>query len=164
MRPKRKIGYLPPIELGIKVSTEDRSADKINRKRGANSQRRVAGSLNRSVDLSPGHRSTTLSDRSYDSTASSNSQKAKQRVLADKNRQRPTLPDALNDQALRRHANIPSRYNESPYVLKFQNSKDRNSSTDRNPDSPSTVKKIIESKRKIQTPKGQKSKKFTKVK
>ena len=161
VRPKRKIGYLPPIELTTRDSIEERTIEKGARKRGANSLRRVPGSLNRSVDLSPQPRSGTLSDRSYVSTASSNSQKARQRVLVEKNRQRPVIPEAIKERALRMHANIPSRYNESPYVLKFQNRKDRNSSTDRNSESP--IKNSNEFINRGQTPKTQKTKHFQKL-
>lgn len=165
VRPKRKIGYLPSIEMNVN-GMEDRLLERRSVRRGANSQRRVPDSLNRSVDLSPRQRSGTLTDRSFISTESNSSQRGKKRVLVGKNRQRTILPDSLKERALRLHVHIPSRYNESPYVLKFKTQKDRagnNGSFEGNSDTSRFGTITDEGKMKSNTPKLPKMKNVQKL-
>lgn len=105
----------------------DSLAEKGNVEQRAYTQVRMPGSLNRSAEPSPRHRTPSLPDVSFMSTASSNSQKAKNRVLGDSNRIRQNVPEAMTEKALHPHSHIPLRYNESPYVLKLmQNKRNKN--------------------------------------
>ena len=125
MRTKKRVAYLPPLELPNRG--RELQIDKGHSERQAYTQRRIQGSLNRSAEISPRHRTSSLSDVSYMSTASSSSQKAKNRVLADSNRIRQIVPEAMIEKAVHPHSHIPLRYNESPYVLKLkQTKKERN--------------------------------------
>lgn len=129
VRPKKKIAYLPPIEMTNREGGSDLPIEKGVR--GSLSQRKIPRRANRSVESSPRVRSGSLTDTSYMSTASSSSQKAKNRVLAEKNQMRQGVPEAMKDKALHPHAHIAMRYNESPYVNRVKNGSQKEISTDR---------------------------------
>ena len=117
VRPKKKRGYLPPLSL------EEGQPEKATRKLQVAIPRRIAAGLNRSVDSSARRRSESLSDMSYISTASSSSNKGKQKVLVGNHRLvNGHLPEVMMERALHPHGHIPYRYKESPYVQKFKNS------------------------------------------
>lgn len=122
VRPKRKIGYLPAIDMQNQNNNDYQSDKGARNKQPLYSHRRIQGNLNRSVDTTPRRRSDSLSDLSYMSTASSSSQKGKNRVLVDKSRSKQVIPNVMKERAMHPHAHIPSRYKESPYVMKFQDS------------------------------------------
>lgn len=124
VRPKRKIAYLPPVESNNQLSP-DRGVRKLPLP--LNPHLKAPVSLSRSVDSSSPGRLENLSDVSYVSTTSTNSQRGRQKVLAGDHRLGNNhVPEHLKERALHPHAHLPSRYKESPYVLALKNSPKRN--------------------------------------